>query len=131
MSVLSRYMSSVENMMPNLRAQARTSPFATPESPTRTPLSRRHRRDTDTEDDLYYPMPPCGQPECQEQEEDVFQSLASHLHSLSPRTMKRRKLHARDVCQLYGLEEGTLDKFADVCISHLHPLLAIDPSFEA
>jgi hypothetical protein len=64
--------------------------------------------------------------------DDVFGT--SHLPSISPRSMKRRKLTALSVCEIYNLAEGTLDNFAQVfffssdsaCLSDLFFKLSIE-----
>ena len=45
-------------------------------------------------------------------EDDVFGTPS--VFPTTPQTAKRRKVHAKNVCEIYGLAEGTLDEFAAV-----------------
>jgi hypothetical protein len=122
----------------------------TPFSPIRfSPMSsgRRMRQSSLQRSSSYLPMPTCGQRRRRDDDDnanannanadnadadDVFGT--SHLPSISPRSMKRRKLTALSVCEIYNLAEGTLDNFAQVyffssdsaCLSDLFFKLSIE-----
>ena len=56
--------------------------------------------------------PPPAQPQRREREDTNLEDMS--YTSATPRTAKRRKLYARDVCQRLGLSDDALDKFAAV-----------------